>query len=110
VLIGHQGALEPILERLSAQGHVRFSPQGPKQSALHRLEFALERGNERLIAQTQGALSFETLTFLAMFAAGLWQLKRRKFFPAGMTLFSYAYEALQRDSFREVERSRQGQL
>jgi hypothetical protein len=109
VLIVHQGPLEPILKRLVVQGYVRLAPQGPKHSALHRLEFALERGNERLVAQTQGAVSFETLTFLAMFAAGLWQLKRGKFLPAGMTLFSYAYEALLRDSFRELERSQQGQ-
>jgi hypothetical protein len=103
VLIQHDEPLEPILAYLSRIELLETLPRRAVRSAVHALQMALERGNARLLHHSRGALSFETLSFFGMLAAGVYQLRRGKFLPAGMTLFTYALESLEREARRDTE-------
>jgi hypothetical protein len=72
-------------------------------STLQRIQTAVEHTDERVIADTRGALSLGSLSFFGLLGLGLYQAQRGKFLPAGMTLVTYALEILYRAAERERE-------
>jgi hypothetical protein len=108
LLVWHTGALEPLLAHLGEIATVQVVQTHSSGSTMQRLRVALDATDARLTRATQGGLSFEALTFYGALLSGAYQLVRGKFLPAGMTLFSYAIDALEREARRADEQQRQG--
>ncbi|MFM2417391.1 MAG: hypothetical protein RL385_2114 [Pseudomonadota bacterium] len=100
VLVLHTTLLDSLLSDAEAAGLFRVARQAPR-APMHRLTAALADADDRLAVASNGSFSLGTLAFIGLAAGGLFQLRAGKFLPAGMTLFNYALEVMQREANRE---------
>jgi hypothetical protein len=125
VLILYAGARDALLARLRASdvarvelreqeragaSEVKRAPRASGAGQVHapmlRLKLALGGLDRRIARETEGALSLGGVAFSALIVAGVMQAKRRHFWPAGLTLISYAFQALDAEARRESARAR----
>lgn len=100
VLVRYRGELPSLLEEGAQRDLFRIAkgPQGVAwTTAIYQ---ALERGDRELYAESGGRVDFSTLSFLAMAAAGIFQVANGRGLPAGVTLLRYAYEVLRNEAAR----------
>jgi hypothetical protein len=105
MLVLHRAELASILAFAQERGLFVVVGQ-PAHTPMRRIEAAIGDMDRRLARETKGAFSLGTATFLSLFAAGLYQMRQGKLLPAGMTLFNYALEVMQREASREGTASR----
>jgi hypothetical protein len=102
VLFSHRGALAPILDFAAERGLFVVAARPLARTPMRRIQLAIADMDRRLARETRGVFSLGTATFLGLVAAGLYQARRGKLLPAGTTLFSYAFDVMQREAEREA--------
>jgi Heavy metal associated domain 2 len=59
-----------------------------------RLNHQLHRVDERVRDRTGGQLDLNSVAFIGLMGAGLWQMSRRRILPEALTVLWYAYSLL----------------
>lgn len=101
VLLLYTGDLQSLLGRLQEAELVQLASPERQYAPMRRVLAALEGTNSEFAAETGGAMSLATLSFVALIGAGIVQASRGQFLPAGMTLFKYALSVMEREALRE---------
>lgn len=100
VLVIHDPAARGVLARIVAGRRVEVV-EPPMASPMLRLRELIDAGDARLGAATRGAASLGSVGFVALVVAGIVQALDGRLLPAGLTLWKYALEAMQRQAARD---------
>lgn len=100
LLLLHHGQLSSILAH-AAEAELFCVAKPVPHTPMRRVEIAIAELDDRLARESNGAFSLGTATFVGLLAAGIYQVRAGKLFPAGMTLFNYALDVMLREASKE---------